>query len=320
MEIENKTIPEGINSSDDDPLKEFFLLTFGIIGTLVVLVVIISLAAELLAPFVPFRWEKKVAEQYQEALLQKSPGSKPDGSSEAQRQLTAYLQQLANRIAKAQSLPADMNVTVHYVDTDTINAFATLGGHIIVFRGLIEKLPDENALAWVMAHEISHIKNRDPIKSLGRGVIAGTVISITGVAIGDSMVENALGQSGLLTILKFSREQEEKADIEALYSLHALYGHVGSAGEFFLQARKLQEENSSGEFEFFATHPLTENRIGRIGEIARKQGWKSNGKPRSLPEEFFKWICTGGSVAVSKETPRQALPPAVGSRRCPNDH
>jgi len=290
VKIENKIIPEGINATDDHPLKEFTFLTFGVIGTLIVIVVLISFFTELLAPFLPFSWEQKVAAQYQQTLLLKNIGNKSKEFHRNHQQLTAYLQQLANKIAKSQSLPADMNVTVHYVDTEMINAFATLGGHVVVFRGLLEKLPDENALAWVMAHEIAHIRNRDPIKSLGRGVIIGIVMSITGVAVGNEMVNNVLGQSGLLTVLKFSRDQEEEADIEALYSLNKLYGHVGSAGAFFVQAKKLQKANAAMTFEFFASHPLTENRISKIEQVTGNHGWKIKGEIVPLPKQLLHWL------------------------------
>ena len=39
----------------------------------------------------------------------------------------------------------------------------------IFFKGLVERLKSEQALAMVMAHEIAHIVNRDPITALGRG-------------------------------------------------------------------------------------------------------------------------------------------------------
>jgi len=290
VRIENKVIPEGINTTDEHPLKEFALLTFGIVGILIALVVLICFFAELLAPFVPFSREQKIAAKYQQTLSLNNVADKAKGSLQQHQQLTAYLQQLADSIANTQSLPADMSITVHYMDTAMVNAFATLGGHIFVFRGLLEILPDENALAWVMAHEIAHIKNRDPIRSLGRGVIIGVVVSIAGVAIGNDMVESVLGQSGLLTVLKFSRDQEQEADIEALYSIHKRYGHVGSAGAFFSQIKQAQNENSSKAFEFFDSHPLTENRINKIEEVRRDNGWQSNGKINPLPKQFRQWI------------------------------
>ena len=65
-----------------------------------------------------------------------------------------------------------MKLRVHYVDTAVPNAFAALGGHIAVTRGLYESVQSENALALVLAHEIAHVRARDPIAGIGGGLIA----------------------------------------------------------------------------------------------------------------------------------------------------
>ena len=50
----NPRIPEGINASEENPLKEFAQLALGVTASVGMLVVILSLAAQWLAPFVPF--------------------------------------------------------------------------------------------------------------------------------------------------------------------------------------------------------------------------------------------------------------------------
>jgi predicted Zn-dependent protease len=37
-----------------------------------------------------------------------------------------------------------MSITVHYLEAETVNAFATLGGHIVFFRGL-RKSPEHGS-------------------------------------------------------------------------------------------------------------------------------------------------------------------------------
>ena len=46
-------------------------------------------------------------------------------------------------------------MTVHAVQDPTVNAFATLGGHVFVFTGLVDSLDSENGLAMVLAHELA---------------------------------------------------------------------------------------------------------------------------------------------------------------------
>ncbi len=188
-------------------------------------------------------------------------------------------------------LPEDVSVTLHYIDDDMINAFATLGGNVFFFRGLLEQVPDENTLAMVMAHEIAHVKLRHPIKSLGRAIVVGTAISIISAAAGGEILNLALGETGLLTALKFSREQEESADSEALIAVQALYGHTQGATALF-DILLNSEQPDARPAEFFSSHPHSENRIETVKAQARERGWSLAGRLTPLPGEFESWVAT----------------------------
>ena len=64
---------------------------------------------------------------------------------------------------------------MHYDPGGTFNAYATAGGQLVFYRGLLEAMPHENALATVVAHEIAHVAHRDPrrLARRGRGQRAG---------------------------------------------------------------------------------------------------------------------------------------------------
>jgi predicted Zn-dependent protease len=199
--------------------------------------------------------------------------------------VTAYLQQLAERLAAAENLPAEMRVTVHYVDRDIVNAFATLGGHVVVFRGLLEKMPDENALAMVLAHEIAHVKHRHPIQALGRGVVLGVALSIVTSATGSQSLGSVLGDAGLLTVLSFNRAQEEEADHAALAALARHYGHVAGADTFFSMVEQLPERVGKQNVPtFLSTHPLSRKRIDNLHAVARRNGWRFDRPVVPLPD------------------------------------
>jgi len=272
---ENRVIPEGINVSEEHPLKEFLLLAFGLGAITALVVLLLSLAAGWLVHFIPFSLEKSLAtssfatNNTNDVVLTKE-----------QYEIEGYLQLLANKLSVAQNLPEDMEVVVHYVDSDTINAFATIGGNIIMYRGLVEALPHENALAMLLSHEIAHIKQRAPIVSLGRGVAVGLALaSISGF--GDSSMSHQLiGNVGLLTSLTFSRDQEEQADVEALQTLKNYYGHA-------LGAESLFETLSKGDYalkppKLLSTHPITEDRINRVRRFNEGNIGRASYKP--LPD------------------------------------
>jgi predicted Zn-dependent protease len=258
MDYQNPQIPEGINVSKEHPLKEFFALLTCICLAVVVSVMLLSKMAEQLVQYVPFKTEQLLAEKFrQQHMFDEQPSSD-------EQQIESYLQNFADKVAKAQQLPAEMAITIHYQQDEVINAYATLGGHIVIYRGLLKKIPHENALAMLLAHEIAHIKHRDPIIALGRGV--AVTLALTSIAgVGDEVAAKLLGQVGLLTTLSFSREQERAADKTALQSLQQLYGHKQGADDLFRIFQQLEQGDKPPLL--LSTHPHTEDRISGIVEL-----------------------------------------------------
>ena len=223
------------------------------------LIVVLAWSAEYVARFIPFSFEHALIGKFETVL---EADEKPtEDFEEVQR----YLESLTARIVAAENLPDDMSVTVHFVDDETLNAFATLGGHFVIFRGLCERMPSENALPMVIAHEVAHIKHRDPTVAFSRGVTVSVALaSMAGLA--DSpLLGRLFDQAGSLTALKFSREQEAIADDEALKALLEIYGHVHGAETLF----EILERASAGEpLAFFSTHPMHSDRIAKIKALA----------------------------------------------------
>lgn len=277
MEYSNPKIPEGINSSKEHPLKEFSLLLGGICLLIVALFFLLAAVTDLIAPYIPFDIEQQAASQYT-----KIETEKPEPTAEAQ-QIQHYLQQLADEISVKLALPTEMPVTVHYVEEETVNAFATLGGHIIIMRGLLEKIPDENVLTMVMAHEIAHIKHRDPIRGVGRAIIFGLAVSTISMAVGNQIIDQFINSSGMLTALHYGREQETQADEAALTVLHKRYGHLNGATELFSILNKESSKRGIAPPEFLSTHPESQHRIERIKDIATTEGWSIDGQRTPLP-------------------------------------
>ncbi|MDM3870879.1 M48 family metallopeptidase [Porticoccus sp. W117] len=280
MEYQNPQVPEGINVSKQHPLKEFawMLATVGAITLAVVLV--LSLLAGWLVKFVPFSVEQQLAQQ----VISQLPASEP---SSRHQQTQQYLQELADKLVANAPLPDGMSITVHYVDDNIVNAAATLGGHVLMYRGLLEKLPNENALAMVMAHEIAHVRHRDPLMALGRGVVVTTALAaISGFS--DSQLSSwVVGLGSNLTLLKFSRDQEHAADENGLLALHATYGHTGGSEQLF---EVLAQAHGDGEAwaTFLATHPLSDERIAELAKLAAENGWQQQGDLTPLPEFLAK--------------------------------
>ena len=283
MDYSNPDIPEGINYSKTHPLKEFAVLTTGVFGVLLVAVLALGFFADHFAQHIPFAVEKK----FRIMVPDHDDGPAP---------LRDYLNTLANRIAAAEDLPPGMDITVHYIDSDMVNAYATLGGHIILYRGLLEKLQHENALTMVMAHEIAHVKYRHVIRSMGSGLVVGVALSMMSTSLGNTVVSSAINQTGQVGMLKFSREHEQQADDAGLNALQKLYGHIGGAEELFT-AIKAEEKNGFVPV-FLRTHPDTGARIAHIQQLRQQQlrQHQQRAQPQltltPLPVKFMSWLHT----------------------------
>ena len=274
MDYSNPDIPEGINYSKTHPLKEFVILTAGVFGVLLIAVLVLGLLADHFAQYIPYRFEKNF-----EVMVP----ARDDGPPV----LRAYLDALAERIVATEDLPDDMEITVHYVDSDVVNAYATLGGHIVLYRGLLEKLQHENALAMVMAHEIAHVKYRHVIRSMGSGLVVGIALSMLNSSLGNEVVNSLINQTGQVGILKFSRVHEQQADDLALDSLQRLYGHVEGAEELFVAIKA--EEKPGFTPVFLRTHPDIDVRIQHIRDIEQRRG-QLHVKLEPLPVQFQMWL------------------------------
>ena len=275
MEYSNPEIQEGINTSKENPLKEFFILLTGVLAVIAITVIIISFMAEKLAVYIPFAVEKE--------LLSESTLSNDDSNPE----IVAYLKNLSGNLAAYMEMPEDMEITVHYVDEEIENAFATIGGHIYIYRGLMNLLPNENALSMVIAHEMAHIKHRHPIIAMGRGVVIGLFLaSITGFS-GDHFVGQIVIDAGFITLLSFNRDQERDADFTALTAVAGYYGHIAGSKDLFETLLKLEEKHPASPPEFLRTHPLGENRIEKIRNLAEKNGWSTAGEITNIPDNIL---------------------------------
>lgn len=268
-----------IEHADDIRKMVIFLGVF--FGSLTLLVISIVIYANELARQLPFSVEQRFVRPY-EAMAEYVFD---DERSPESLEIESYLQSLADALAVQMSLPEDFVVKVHYLDTNSINAFATLGGHVFVFRGLIERMPDENSLAMVLAHELSHVKSRDALAATGRGL---ALQMLYGFVSGDYQIgTDIIVDSSEIGVLYFSREQEQAADAEALNALHRHYGHVeGYDTLFALLKEKYADDQGESTFDenWLSTHPDVSARIDSLGRYADVQGWARTGVLEAIPE------------------------------------
>lgn len=106
----------------------------------------------------------------------------------------------------------------YIINKDVINAFASPGGYIYIFSGLINMTDSADELAAVICHEIGHISARhiaqkiEHSKKLGYLTLAALLAStLIGGQAASGIATASLGASAQLQI-NFTRDEERQAD------------------------------------------------------------------------------------------------------------
>ena len=151
-------------------------------------------------------------------------------------------------------------------DDEVLNAFATPGGYIYIYTGLIKFLDRSDDLAGVLGHEIAHSDRRHSIRQLQAQIGISTLLA---VALGEDpgKLQEVVGAiTGSLATLQFSRNNEAEADEYSVYYLSDTDYQCDGAKSFF---EKLIEEDQTGSTpEFLSTHPDPAERVDDISTVA----------------------------------------------------
>ena len=279
MKYQAKVIPEGINSSKHNPLKELLLLTSAALAVIIAIILVLTLLTDYLVGFIPpeteSRWFDSNPIDFESSTIERP-------EEEKFRQSELYLMGLVRQLRQPEYRNFEFRVTI--IEDDHPNAFIVPGGHIFITSALFNYVDSENGLAMVLSHEMAHQYRRHPLRSMGRGVIIGVALTaLLGSNTGE-WVQNLLFEAVTISQLAFSREQEREADSIAIQSLIKHYGHAQGATEFFIKIKSIKDIQSSLST-FYQSHPGTEERINFITQFENQL----NGSKQKLPEFIVKF-------------------------------
>ena len=157
---------------------------------------------------------------------------------------------------------------VHVIDDPgNVNAFVTPGGKVFVFTGILPICQDENGLATVLSHEISHTLARHTAERVSRQII------LLPLVLGTAYVFDISGQLSntmvsLLLSLPNGRVQESEADHIGLLMMGEACYDPAQAVKFWERMTQYEKSRGGGAPpQFMSTHPSSYNRIGAI------KGW-----------------------------------------------
>ena len=192
------------------------------------------------------------------------------------------------------------NIKVHLIDDPAFNAFVINGQHMFINTGAITQSETPNQLTGVIAHETGHIKGghnarlRDLMERMQTAALLLTVLSAAAMVGGAVAGSGDTAQAGgammmdgqhVLTrsILSYVRQQESAADRAAVEFLNA--SHQSPAG--MIKVFRFFAEQTVGSVRpdpYILTHPMPQDRIAQLEEIAQKSPYYNEKDPAALQQ------------------------------------
>jgi len=160
---------------------------------------------------------------------------------------------------------------IFIVQNDNINAFASLGGNIVLFTGLLKYADSPEEVAAVLAHEMGHVEKRHVVNKVVKELGVSLVLSI--LSGGDVGFLNEILQQSVSTV--FDREQESEADNYGLKLLENSNIHPNVMAAIFRKIRDRYGSSTYESLEFLSSHPNTNKRIKKALEYKPKENFIS---------------------------------------------
>ncbi len=154
---------------------------------------------------------------------------------------------------------------VYVAPDEDINAFMSLGGVLCVNKGSLDTM-DDDELAYVMAHEISHGEKRHNVNGVKKrvGLMTALNIYMGDASYGEYLLANIAGNYVSNAI--FTKDQEKEADDWGFqYLVEAGYNPGAGAAAMQVLKDKYGESSPSGIKAVLApgNHPKTSDRINK---------------------------------------------------------
>lgn len=175
-----------------------------------------------------------------------------------------YMQRITREL-----VPEDEHFIV-LADSGDVNAFAYLGGLVVLYGGLWNFSDEEDGLVGVVAHEIAHVKLKHVERARDnaeRTSALSVPLIIAGILAEDEEVREAAfaGATGLISSeqVAYSRELEHEADVFALDTMQRAERDVGAMVRIFGRF-------DSSVNEYLSTHPLPARRSAYLAQRLRE--------------------------------------------------
>lgn len=168
---------------------------------------------------------------------------------------------------------------VIYSPDNTVNAYASEGYKITIFKGLLQYLKNNDEVAAVIAHEMGHHLAKHN-QETQQNAAAGAAVSgiLTAVLLGaanannpyytayqqrqdQKTIENMMNLGAHLGVLTYSKEQEREADLLATYLLHHAGYNLKRGQNVMVVLSQFAGDRDPSRAAFLDTHPAGIERV-----------------------------------------------------------
>lgn len=155
-------------------------------------------------------------------------------------------------------------------DDKMVNAFATPGGHLYVYTGLLLTADDEAEVAGVISHEAGHVVARHSARAM---VDQYGLQMLGALALGENpglLQQLAANITATGLLLAHSREAEHEADVYGVkYAARGGYDPRGISR--FFKKLKAKQGSTPRSMVWLSTHPATQDRINNVEELIHEK-------------------------------------------------
>jgi len=217
------------------------------------------------------QWEQQLGRQEYQKMLQefRNRGQVLPPNHRASvtvQRVGSNLAQAAQQFAHDHNLPISKSpYTYTVIRSDMANAFVLPENHVFVFTGLFKYIQNEDDLAAVLAHEMSHNLARHAGEKMSGSFVVNLFAGLSFVVDPSGFLYTVfVPAASLLRDLPHSRTQETEADQIGVYlAAQACYDPRAAKRVFAAMKNDATNENKAPP-EFLSTHPSHDTRISNF--------------------------------------------------------
>ena len=152
------------------------------------------------------------AKEYMQYMDADNPVCRTTDSNATTRAIATRLANIVSAIPP--DLKSNLNLNILAYNVKDVNAFATAGGDVRIFSGLMDIMTDDQVLA-VVTHEIGHVANKDSKDAFVTALRISALKDVAGAVSSTAakLTNSQLGQlAEAMANARYSQNQETQAD------------------------------------------------------------------------------------------------------------